>query len=64
MKVISKKEALSIIICASKDYEKLLNNKNFVFIYKNRTLNRIEYFETITDFRNRKFILNLTAQQN
>ncbi|MCR2048970.1 PBECR4 domain-containing protein [Acetatifactor muris] len=52
MKAISKKEAISIIICAAKDYEKLLNNKNFVFIYKNRTLNRIEYFEALFNARN------------
>lgn len=48
-----RKEAIRIICAAAKDYDKLLNGNNYIFIYKNRSTNQIEFFETI--FLGRKF---------
>ena len=46
------KEAIRIICAAAKDYERLLNGYNYIFIYKNRATNQIEYFETVFLGRN------------
>lgn len=43
----TRKRALQIIIATAKDYKKQLENNNFIFLYKNRKTNSIEYFETI-----------------
>lgn len=47
-----RKEAIRIICAAAKDYDKLLNGNNYIFIYKNRSTNQIEFFETIFLGRN------------
>ena len=47
MKKYTTKEALRIIAATAKDYNKLLKNMNFIFIYKNRVNNQIEYFEAV-----------------
>ena len=47
MKKHTAKEAVKIIIATAKDYNRLLENKNFIFIYRNRLNNQIEYFETV-----------------
>lgn len=47
-----RKEAIRIICAAAKDYDRLLNGYNYIFIYKNRTTNQIEYFETVFLGRN------------
>lgn len=46
------KDAIRIITTAAKDYDKLLNGNNYIFIYKNRINNQIEYFETTFLARN------------
>lgn len=46
------KEAIRIICAAAKDYDRLLNGYNYIFIYKNRATNQIEYFETVFLGRN------------
>lgn len=43
----SKKEALRVIIATAKEYEKMLAGKNYLFIYRNRDHNQIEFFETV-----------------
>lgn len=45
--------AINIITSSAMEYEKNLNNRNFIFIFKNRTTNQIEYFESV--FLNRNF---------
>ena len=47
MKNFTAKEALRIIIAAARNYKKLLENQNFIFVYRNRVNNQIEYFETV-----------------
>lgn len=47
LKKYTTKEAIKIIVNTAKDYNKLLENKNFIFIYRNRMNNKIEYFETV-----------------
>ena len=47
MKKHTAKDAVKIIIATAKDYNRLLENKNFIFIYRNRLNNQIEYFETV-----------------
>lgn len=47
MKKYTKKEALHIVTLAAKNYNKCLENMNFLFIYRNRSDNKIEYFETV-----------------
>ena len=47
MKKHTAKEAVKIIIATAKDYNRLLENKNFIFIYRNRLNNQIEYCETV-----------------
>lgn len=46
------KNAIRIITNAAKIYDKTLNGYNYIFIYKNRINNQIEYFETIFLGRN------------
>ena len=41
MKKHTAKEAVKIIIATAKDYNRLLENKNFIFIYRNRLNNQI-----------------------
>ncbi len=36
MKKHTAKDAVKIIIATAKDYNRLLENKNFIFIYRNR----------------------------
>ncbi len=43
----TKKEALKIIIATAKVYAKMLEGLNYLFIYRNRCSNEIEYFETV-----------------
>lgn len=43
----TKKEALRIIIATAKEYAKMLEGLNYLFIYRNRCDNDIEYFETV-----------------
>lgn len=47
MKKYSKKEVLKIIIATAKDYQKILENMNYIFVYRDRNTNKIEYFETV-----------------
>lgn len=46
------KNAIRIITIAAKDYSKTLDGHNYIFIYKNRNTNQIEYFESIFLARN------------
>lgn len=46
------KNAIRIITSAAKDYHKSLEGYNYIFIYKNRSTNQIEYFESIFLARN------------
>lgn len=43
----TKKEALRIIIATAKEYAKMLEGLNYLFIYRNRCNNEIEYFEAV-----------------
>ncbi len=43
----TKKEALQIIIATAKEYAKTLEGLNYLFIYRNRCSNEIEYFEAV-----------------
>lgn len=43
----TKKEALRIIIATAKEYAKMLEGLNYLFIYRNRISNEIEYFEAV-----------------
>lgn len=53
------KEAIRIVTTAATEYEENLNNKNFVFIFKNRITNQIEYFETVFLSRNFQHLTGL-----
>jgi len=46
------KDAIRIITTAAKEYDKMLNGNNYIFIYKNRNNNQVEYFETTFMARN------------
>lgn len=43
----TKKEVLRIIIATAKEYAKMLEGLNYLFIYCNRISNEIEYFEAV-----------------
>lgn len=43
----TKKEALRIIIATAKQYAVKLEGLNYLFIYRDRSSNHIEYFETV-----------------
>lgn len=43
----TKKETLHIITATAKVYAKMLEGLNYLFIYRNRSDNKIEYFETV-----------------
>lgn len=43
----TKKEALRIIISTAKEYKNILDGKNFLFVYRDRKNNKIEFFETV-----------------
>lgn len=43
----TKKEALRIIIAAAREYAKILEGLNYLFIYRDRGNNEIEYFEAV-----------------
>lgn len=47
MKNYTKKEAIKIITSTAKQYSKSLLNKNFLFIYRDRESNSIQFFETV-----------------
>ena len=53
------REAIRIITLAAYEYEKNLNNRNFIFIFKNRTTNQIEYFESVFLSRNFQHLTGL-----
>ncbi len=46
------KNAINIITNAAKDYKQILSNQNFIFIFKNRNDNSIDYFEAVFLDRN------------
>lgn len=54
----TKKEALKIVIATAKEYQRKLEGKNYLFIYRDRDTNKIEYFETVFLARN---FLHLTG---
>lgn len=41
------KEAIRVITSCAKDYDRILKGYNYIFIYKNRSTNTIEYFESV-----------------
>ncbi len=43
----TKKEALRIIITTAKEYKKMLEGMNYLFVYRNRENNLLEFFETL-----------------
>ncbi len=43
----TKKEALRIIIATAKQYAEMLEGLNYLFVYRNRSNHKIEYFETV-----------------
>lgn len=43
----TKKEALRIIIATAKEYAKMLEGLNYLFIYRNRISNEIEHFQAV-----------------
>lgn len=52
-------EAIRIITTAAKDYHISLNKKNYLFIYKNKTTNLIEFFESVFLPRNFQHLTGL-----
>ena len=48
----SKKDAIRIVTMAAKDYAHLLENQNFLFLYKNRNTHNIAFFQTLFTARN------------
>lgn len=53
------KDAIRIITTSAKIYDKNLNGHNYIFIYKNRNNNQIEYFETVFLGRNFQHLTGL-----
>ena len=43
----TRKEALRIIIATAKEYAKMVEGLNYLFIYRNRSNNEIEFFESV-----------------
>ena len=43
----SKKDAIRIVTMAAKDYAHLLENQNFLFLYRNRNTHNIAFFQTL-----------------
>lgn len=43
----TKKEALRVVIVTAKEYAKMLEGMNYLFMYRNRTSNEIDFFETV-----------------
>jgi hypothetical protein len=54
----TKKEALKIVIATAKEYHRILEGINYLFIYRNRKNNCVEFFESV--FLPRNF-LHLTG---
>lgn len=54
-----KKAAIRIITSAARDYKNLLEGNNYIFIYKNRQKNCIEYFEAAFLARNFQHLTGL-----
>lgn len=48
----TKKEVLRIIIASAKEYSRILEGMNYLFIYRNQENNEIQYFETVFLSRN------------
>lgn len=55
---IHKKEALRIVIATAKEYQRKLEGFNYLFIYRDRKSNNVDFFETV--FLPRNF-LHLTG---
>ncbi len=49
----TKQEAVKIVTEAAREFDELLKGNNYLFIYKNRETNKIDYFET--NFQTRHF---------
>ena len=43
----TKKDALRIVVTTAKEYAKSLEGMNYLFIYRNRDNNKIEFFEAV-----------------
>lgn len=61
MKPISPKikNAIRIITSAAKSYDQILNRNNFIFIYKKRITNQIEYLEVLFSGRNFQYLTGI-----
>ena len=55
----TKKEAVKIVIATAKEYNKLLEGVNYLFVYRNRQDNCVEYFETVFLPRNFQHLTGL-----
>ncbi len=55
----TKKDAIRIVANAARDYKKLLDGKNYLFIYRDKATNEIDYFETIFLPRNFQHLTGL-----
>jgi len=55
----TKKEAVKIVIAMAKEYNKLLEGVNYLFVYRNRLDNCVEYFETVFLPRNFQHLTGL-----
>lgn len=58
-KSLKLKQAIHIVTNAAYEYENNLNEKNFIFIFKNRITNQIEYFESVFLSRNFQHLTGL-----
>ena len=47
IKEFTKREAIRIVTAASKDFQRVLEGMNYVFIYRDRSSNEVDYFESI-----------------
>ena len=43
----TKKEAIRILTMAAKDYKEILEGRNFLFVFRNRAGNSVDYFQTL-----------------
>lgn len=64
MITITKKDAIRIITKIAKDYARLLEGKNYLFIYRSRENNKIEYFETVFLARNYQHLTGIELLDN
>ena len=58
------KDAIRVITSAAKDYSISLDGYNYIFIYKNRKTNQIEYFESIFLARNFQHLTGVEFTDN